>query len=51
MALAPWGPLGAGNFKSDKGTKKQEGRTMFKPTEAEINVSWPSVSKVYKSAI
>ncbi|MCJ1302278.1 hypothetical protein MMC08_005081 [Hypocenomyce scalaris] len=39
MALAPWGALGAGNFKSDEDREKQGGRVLFHATKDEINVS------------
>ncbi|KAL1303608.1 hypothetical protein AAFC00_006972 [Neodothiora populina] len=41
MALAPWGALGGGNFKSEGQRKAAEGRNMsgFGPTEAQLKVS------------
>lgn len=38
MALAPWGSLGGGNFKTEEQRKAQEGRKV-KPTEAQIKIS------------
>ena len=38
MALAPWGTLGAGQFKTDE-QRKQGGRTGRAPTERDIQVS------------
>lgn len=38
MALAPWGALGGGSFKTEEQRKAQEGRQV-KPTEAQIKIS------------
>lgn len=38
MALAPWGALGGGNFKTEEQRKAQEGRKV-KPSEAQIKIS------------
>ena len=38
MALAPWGSLGGGNFKTEEQRKAQEGRKV-KPTEDQIKIS------------
>lgn len=39
MALAIWGSLGQGRFKSRAQRESGEGRTFFKPTEKEIKIS------------
>ena len=39
MALAPWGALGGGQFKTDEQRKAQEGRKFFPPTEGQLKVS------------
>ena len=39
MALAPWGALGGGNFKTEEQRKSNEGRNMFPATENQIAVS------------
>ncbi len=39
MGLAPWGALGAGNFKSETEREQNEGRKMGGPSEAQIQVS------------
>lgn len=39
MALAPWGALGGGNFKSDEDQQKGEGRKMGAASERTIKVS------------
>ncbi|KAK9319696.1 NADP-dependent oxidoreductase domain-containing protein [Lipomyces orientalis] len=39
MALAPWGTLGQGNFKSAEQRQSQEGRQGRPPTEMDIKVS------------
>ena len=39
MALAPWGALGGGQFKTDEQRKAQEGRKFSLPTERQLKVS------------
>ncbi len=39
MALAPWGALGGGTFKTEEQRKAQEGRHIFTPTERQLKVS------------
>lgn len=39
MALAPWGALGGGNFKTEEQRKSGEGRQMGGPSENDIKVS------------
>ena len=39
MALAPWGALGGGNFKTEEQRKSGEGRQMGGPSEIDIAVS------------
>ncbi|TLS28850.1 hypothetical protein PpBr36_01231 [Pyricularia pennisetigena] len=39
MALAPWGALGSGNFKTDEQRKSTEGRRFRPATEADIKIS------------
>lgn len=39
MALAPWGALGGGNFKTEEQRKSQEGRKLGGPSEAAIKIS------------
>ena len=39
MALAPWGALGGGNFKTEEQRKSTEGRQMGGPSENDIAVS------------
>jgi len=39
MALAPWGALGGGNFKSDEQRSRNEGRKMVSPSDKHIRVS------------
>jgi aryl-alcohol dehydrogenase-like predicted oxidoreductase len=38
MALAPWGALGGGNFKTEEQRKAQEGRKV-QPSEAQVKIS------------
>lgn len=39
MALAPWGALGGGKFKTEAQRKEGEGRKLGEPSEAQIKVS------------
>lgn len=39
MAMAPWGALGQGNFKTDEARKEAGGRNMAGPSEIDIKVS------------
>jgi len=39
MALAPWGALGSGKFKTEEQRKSQEGRNMGPPSEKYVRVS------------
>lgn len=39
MALAPWGALGGGNFKTEEQRQSGEGRQMGGPSENDIAVS------------
>ncbi|KAI9836374.1 MAG: hypothetical protein M1819_001403 [Sarea resinae] len=39
MAIAPWGALGGGNFKTDEQRKAKGGRAFMGPTEDELKVS------------
>ncbi|KAJ5109911.1 hypothetical protein N7532_002556 [Penicillium argentinense] len=39
IALAPWGALGSGNFKSEQQRQSDDGRRFIPPTEAEIAVA------------
>lgn len=39
MALAPWGALGGGNFKTEEQRKSSEGRQMGGPSEHDVAVS------------
>lgn len=39
MALAPWGALGGGHFKTDEQRKSQEGRKLGEASEAAIKIS------------
>ncbi|TLD26696.1 hypothetical protein PspLS_04956 [Pyricularia sp. CBS 133598] len=39
MALAPWGALGSGNFKTEEQRKSTEGRRFRPATEADIKIS------------
>jgi len=39
MALAPWGALGGGKFKTEAQRKESEGRKMGDPTDSQVKVS------------
>lgn len=39
MALAPWGALGSGNFKTEEQRKNTDGRRSRPATEADIKIS------------
>lgn len=39
MAMAPWGALGRGNFKSDEQRKATDGRKMAPPSEKDLKIS------------
>lgn len=48
MALAPWGSIGGGNFKSAEQRKNSEGRKMRPASEADIKVS-ETLEKIAKA--